>query len=72
MCVERLQKIILASILGIILMLTGVGSLKIAFLLQVSVMVILISSALTGSCYITKVLNSAFPLCSDKKNKEKR
>ena len=71
LCVEKLQKIILASVLGIILMLTGVGSLKLAFLLQVSVMIILISSSLTGSCYITKVLNSAFPLCSDK-NKEKR
>lgn len=70
MCVEKLQKIILASVLGIVLMLTGSGSLKVAFLLQVSVMVILISSAFTGSCYITKILNSAFPLCNEK-NKEK-
>ncbi len=65
MCVEKLQKIILASILGIVLMLTAVGSLKLAFMLQVSVMLILIVSGLTGSCYITKVLNSAFPLCKD-------
>jgi len=71
MCVERLQKIILASVLGIVLMLTGIGSLKLAFMLQVSVMIILIVSGLTGSCYITKILNSAFPLCSDK-NKENR
>ena len=70
MCVERLQKIILASVLGIVLMLAGIGSLKLAFMLQVSVMIILMVSSLTGSCYITKVLNSAFPLCSDK-NKER-
>ena len=67
MCVEKLQKIILASVLGIVLMLTGIGSLKLAFMLQVSVMIILIVSGLTGSCYITKVLNSAFPLCSEMK-----
>ena len=65
MCVENLLKIILASVLGIVLMLTGIGSLKIAFLLQVGVMIILIVSGLTGSCYLSKVLNSAFPLCKD-------
>jgi len=65
MCVEKLLKIILASVLGIVLMLTGVGSLKLAFMLQVSVMIILIVSGLTGSCYLSKVLNSAFPLCND-------
>ena len=65
MCVEKLLKIILASVLGIVLMLTGMGSLKLAFMLQVSVMLILIVSGLTGSCYLSKVLNSAFPLCND-------
>ena len=69
MCVEKLLKIILASVLGIVLMLTGMGSLKIAFMLQVSVMFILITSSLTGSCYLSKVLNSAFPLCNDKDKK---
>jgi len=67
MCVEKLQKIILASLLGIVLMLAGMQSFKLAFMLQVSMMIILIVSGLTGSCYITRVLNSAFPLCSDKK-----
>ena len=65
MCVEKLLKIILASVLGIVLMLTGMGSLKLAFMLQVSVMLILVVSGLTGSCYLSKVLNSAFPLCND-------
>jgi len=71
MCVERLLKIILASLLGIVLMLTGMGSLKLAFMLQVSVIIILVVSGLTGSCYLSKVLNSAFPLCNDI-NKDKK
>ena len=71
MCVEKLLKIILASVLGIVLMLTGMGSLKLAFMLQVSVMIILIVSGLTGSCYLSKVLNSAFPLCNDTNKEDK-
>jgi len=71
MCVEKLLKIILASVLGIVLMLTGIGSLKIAFMLQVSVMLILVVSGLTGSCYLSKVLNSAFPLCNDMNKDDK-
>jgi len=65
MCVEKLQKIILASTLGIVLMLAAMGSIKLAFLLQVMIMSILMMSGLTGFCYITKILNSAFPLCND-------
>ncbi len=69
MCVEKLQKIILAMILGIVMMLAASGSIKAAFLLQLIVMIILISSGLTGSCYITTVLKSAFPLCKNRDNR---
>jgi len=65
MCVEKLLKIILASALGMVLMLSAIGSLKAAFMLQVSLMIILVVSGLTGSCYLSKVLNSAFPLCNE-------
>jgi hypothetical protein len=67
MCVERLQKIILAMALGIVMMLAASGSIKAALILHLGIIIILISSALTGFCYITKVLNSAFPLCSEVK-----
>ncbi|NOZ89901.1 MAG: hypothetical protein GXO60_01305 [Epsilonproteobacteria bacterium] len=67
MCVERLQKIILAMALGIVMMLAASGSIKAAFILHLGIIIILISSALTGFCYITKVLSSAFPLCSEVK-----
>lgn len=67
MCVEKLQKIFLAFALGIVMMLAASGSIKAAFLLQVFLMVILIANALTGFCTLTKVLNSAFPMCDEEK-----
>ena len=67
MCVEKLQKILLAMVLGMVMMLAATGAIKAAFLLQLIIMVILISSGLTGFCYITKVLGSAFPSCEDNK-----
>jgi hypothetical protein len=71
MCVEKLQKIILASAMGMALMLAAMGSIKLAFFLQVIVMIMLLVSGLTGFCYITKVLSSAFPLCNDNKKDTK-
>jgi len=67
MCVERLQKILLAMALGIAMMLAATGSIKSAFLLQFGIMVILIVSGLTGFCYITQVLKTAFPSCNEEK-----
>ena len=67
MCVEKLQKILLALTLGIAMMLAASGSIKAAFLLQLGIMVILILSGLTGFCYITKVLSTAFPSCNEEK-----
>ena len=68
MCVERLEKLLLAMVMGIAMMLVVTGSIKAGFLLQFGAMVILIISSLTGFCYITQILKSAFPLC--KKDKE--
>ena len=67
MCVEKLQKILLALTLGIAMMLAASGSLKVAFLLQVGIIVVLIVSGLTGFCYITNVLRTAFPSCNEEK-----
>ena len=65
MCVEKLQKILLALTLGIAMMLAASGSIKAAFLLQLGIMIILILSGLTGFCYITKILSTAFPSCNN-------
>lgn len=67
MCVEKLQKILLALALGIAMMLAASGSLKAAFILQVGIIIILIASGLTGFCYITNVLRTAFPSCDEEK-----
>ncbi len=67
MCVEKLQKILLAMALGMVMMLAATGAIKAAFLLQLIIMVILIASGLTGFCYLSKVLGSAFPSCEDNK-----
>jgi hypothetical protein len=69
MCVEKLQKILLALTLGIAMMLAASGSIKAAFLLQLGIMVILILSGLTGFCYITKILSTAFPSCNNEEKK---
>ena len=66
MCVERLEKLLLAMVMGIAMMLVVTGSIKAGFLLQFGAMVILIISSLTGFCYITRVLKSAFPPCKKK------
>jgi hypothetical protein len=68
MCVEKLQKILLAMALGIVMMLAASGSLKAAFILHVGIIIILIFSGLTGFCYITKILSTAFPSCNEDKN----
>jgi len=67
MCVEKLQRILLALALGISMMLAAAGSLKAAFILQVGLIIILIASGLTGFCYITNVLRTAFPSCDEEK-----
>ena len=67
MCVEKLQKILLALSLGIVMMLAAAGSIKAAFVLQLSIMIILIASGLTGFCFITNLLHTAFPSCNEEK-----
>ncbi len=66
MCVERLEKLLLAIVMGISMMLVATGSIKAGFLLQFGTMVILILSSFTGFCFITKILESVFPPCRGK------
>jgi len=71
MCVERIAKILLATILGIVMMLASTGSIKMAFLLQFGVIVILLFSSFSGYCFIIQILKSAFPMCGDRESKDK-
>ena len=67
MCVEKLQKILLALALGIAMMLAATGALKPAFILQVSIIIMLIVSGLTGFCSITNMMQKVFPSCKKEK-----
>jgi hypothetical protein len=71
MCVERIAKILLATLLGLVMMLASTGSIKSAFLLQFGIIVILLFSSFSGYCFIIQILKSAFPMCGDKNNKDK-
>lgn len=70
MCVEKIQKLILASVLGMVLMFAGIKAFAVAFLLQVMLMVMLIISGLTGFCTITTLLSRAFPSCKENNKEE--
>jgi len=70
MCVEQIEKILLASVLGMVLMLAGIGQVRLAFLLQFIVMIVLLMSAFTGKCTIGNLLNLEFPRCKDKEDKQ--
>ncbi len=64
MCVEKIQMLLLAMALGIIMGLASAGNVPMAFLGQFILMIILIVKALTGKCISKTVLSSAFPLCN--------
>ena len=69
LCAERMQRIIQAIILGVTMGLAAVGiggntlMLQLAFLMQFSMMVILIIAGITGWCPGLMVLKKMFPGC---------
>ena len=77
MCAEKIQRLIQASILGIILGLAGMGMagdtmmLQVAFLLQFGMMVMLAIAGLTGWCPGIMVLKKVFPSCEEMQNNVK-
>jgi len=78
MCAERIQRVVQASILGVTMGLAAVGMggdtlmLQLAFLIQFSMMVILIIAGFTGWCPGLIILKKIFPGCEEaEKAKEK-
>lgn len=69
MCAEKIQRLIQASILGIVMGLAGVGMsgdammLQLAFVLQFGTMVMLAIAGLTGWCPGLIILKKIFPSC---------
>jgi len=77
LCAERMQRIVQAIILGVTMGLAAAGMggntplLQLAFLLQFSMMVMLIIAGTTGWCPGLIVLKKIFPSCEkvEKDNK---
>ena len=74
MCAEKIQRLIQASILGIVMgfatsgMSGEAGMLQLAFLLQFGMMVMLVIAGFTGWCPGIIVLKKVFPSCSEEKS----
>jgi hypothetical protein len=71
MCAEKIQRLIQASILGFVMGLAGSGMIQIAFLLQFSMMVMLLVAGITGWCPGIIILKKIFPSCEEMNNKDK-
>jgi len=73
MCAEKLQRIIQAIILGIVMGLAAMGvagvagMLQLAFLLQFATMIMLFIAGLTGWCPGLIALKKLFPSCNEER-----
>ena len=73
MCAEKIQRLIQASILGIVMGLAAsgmsgeAGMLQVAFLLQFGMMGMLVIAGLTGWCPGVIILKKIFPSCEQTK-----
>ena len=70
MCAEKIQRLIQASILGIVMGLAGSGMYAAAFILQFGMMVMLVIAGLTGWCPGLIILKKIFPSCKEMNNKD--
>jgi len=68
LCAERMQRIVQAMILGLIMGLAGAQMFKVAFLVILAMMLMLFVAGLTGFCPGLMILKKIFPVCdSDEK-----
>jgi len=63
MCAERMQRIVQAIILGLILGLAGSKMFAAAFIVTVAMMIMLFIGGLTGFCPGLMILKNIFPPC---------
>jgi uncharacterized membrane protein YbjE (DUF340 family) len=67
MCAERMQRIMQAIILGLILGLAGSQMFAVAFVVTVSMMIMLFIAGVTGFCPGLMILKNIFPSCDEMK-----
>jgi Mg/Co/Ni transporter MgtE len=76
MCAEKMQRLIQAIILGMVMGMAAMGiageqgMLQLAFVVQLAMMIMLIIAGLTGWCPGLMILKKIFPPCKEKENKE--
>ena len=71
MCAERMQRIVQAIILGLILGLWGSGMIQIAFLLVLAMIILLLVGGFTGFCPGLMILKAILPPCNENNFKER-
>jgi len=71
LCAERVQRIVQAIILGLILGLAGLKLFKAAFLVMFAMMMMLLVAGVTGFCPGLMILKKVFPPCECEEKKEK-
>ena len=67
MCADRLHRIIIAIILGIIMGMAGAGMFKLAFVAQLFVMIMLCIWAFTNFCPSLYIIRKVIPPCYEAK-----
>jgi len=63
LCAERMQRIVQAIILGLIMGLAGAQMFKAAFIVTFAMMVMLFIAGVTGFCPGLMILKKIFPSC---------
>jgi hypothetical protein len=69
LCAERMQRIVQAIVLGLIMGLAGAQMFKIAFIITFAMMVMLFTAGITGFCPGLIILKKIFPPCECEENK---
>ncbi len=71
LCAERMQRIVQAIILGLIMGLAGAQMFKVAFIVTFAMMVTLFIAGITGFCPGLMILKKIFPPCECEESKDK-
>ena len=70
LCAERMQRIVQAMILGLIMGLAGSKMFAAAFIVTLSMMLMLVIAGLTGFCPGLMILKKIFPPCECEEKKD--
>ena len=70
MCAERIQRIVQAIILGLIMGLAGSKMFAAAFVVTLAMMIMLVIAGITGFCSGLMILKKIFPPCKCEDQKD--